>query len=128
MRTKTSGQVMLLAVGLIGASILTATTIAGYLMLQRIKMASNFIDSTKAVFAADSGIECELYKYNFSDPTKPKNIDCAALSFGDGKTSVKTSIITDASSTPQYIKSIGTSNKSNRAFMMNFVGATSTLP
>ena len=128
MKTKTSGQVMLLAVGLIGASILTATTIAGYLMLQRIKMASNFIDSAKAVFAADAGIECELYKYNFSDPTDPQNIDCEALSFEDGKTSIRTSIVTDASSTPQYVKSIGTSNKSKRAFMMNFVGATSTLP
>ncbi len=128
MRTKTSGQVMLLAVGLIGASILTATTIAGYLMLQRIRMASNFIDSTKAVFAADAGIECELYKYNFIDPTKPKNIDCAALSFEDGRTTIKTIVVLDASSTPQYIKSIGISNKSNRAFMMNIVGATSTLP
>src|SRR3990170_7933931 len=110
MKTKTSGQVMLLAVGLIGASILTATTIAGYLILQRIKMASNFIDSAKAVFAADARIECELYKYNFSDPTDPKNIDCEALSFEDRKTSIRTSIVTDASSTPQYVKSIGTSN------------------
>ena len=119
---------MLLAVGLIGASILTATTIAGYLMLQRIRTASNFVDSTKAIFAADAGIECELYKYNFSDPARPKNINCATLSFEDKKTSIKTSVVKDASSTPQYIKSIGTSNKSSRAFMMSIIGATSILP
>lgn len=103
------GQVMLLAVSLIGFSVLAATAIAGYLSLQKIRMTTNIIDSTKAIYAADSGIECELYNKN-----KAGGEDCQNFSFDDGKTKVKT--IVDANS----IKSIGSSNKSNRAFFVSF--------
>ncbi|KKQ23189.1 hypothetical protein A2999_00410 [Candidatus Wolfebacteria bacterium RIFCSPLOWO2_01_FULL_38_11] len=109
---QSSGQVMLLAVLLIGTGILVFTSISGHLMIQRIRMASNAIDSTKAVLAADSGIECEFYNY-----AKSANINCSALNFDDPKTSVLTSTSTDSGGT-FYIKSIGASNKTKRAFMM----------
>ncbi len=122
----TTGQVMLLSVLMIGSSILVFSSIAGYMMLERLRASSNAVDSTKAIFAADSGIECELYKYNFSDPQNPRQIDCKSLKFDDNKTSVLTEIVGDASDTPLYIKSIGASVKSKRAFMINFGGATTT--
>ena len=57
------GQAMLLAVLLIGSGILTMTAVSGYLTLQRVRMSSDTVNSTKAVFAADAGMECELFNY-----------------------------------------------------------------
>ncbi|TRZ65014.1 MAG: hypothetical protein D4Q79_00265, partial [Spirochaetia bacterium] len=58
----TRGQAMLLTVLVLGASILGVSTIAGYLTLLKIRAASDTANSTKAIFAADTGIEWELYK------------------------------------------------------------------
>lgn len=106
---------MLLSVMLIGTSVLTITSLAGYLMLQRIKMGNQFIDSTKAIFAADAGIECEYYNY-----FKNGGIVCGNLSFSDPATKVQTSVVLNASGTPQYIRSTGSSNKFKRAFLVEF--------
>ncbi len=114
-KSKNKGQAMLLAVLLIGTSVLVITSLAGYMMLQRIRMGFNFVDSTKAIFAADAGIECEYY-----NQFKGAGVDCNNLSFSDSLTKVQTSIVASASGTPQYIKSIGTSNKLNRAFVSEF--------
>ena len=102
------GQVMLLAVLIIGASILTMTSISGYLMLQRIRSSSNIIDSTKAIFAADTGIEWELFKKNkcAEGSTNPL---CSEKPFLTNNSSFNTFL------SEQSIKSIGTSIKSNRA-------------
>lgn len=124
----TTGQVMLLSVLMIGSSILVFSSIAGYMMLERFRTSSNAVDSTKAIFAADSGIECELYKYNFSDPQNSRQIDCESLKFNDNKTSILTDVVGDASGTPLYVKSIGTSVKSKRAFMLYFSGAATAPP
>lgn len=101
---------MLLAVVLVGSAVLTITSIAGYLTLQRIRMSSNFTDSAKAIFAADAGLECEFYRF-----FKSSDIDCNNLSFTDPKTKIQTVVEAD-----QYIKSIGTSNKATRAFISEF--------
>jgi uncharacterized protein (UPF0333 family) len=122
------GQVMLLSVLLIGGSILIFSTIAGYSMLLRIRASSFSADSAKAVFAADAGIECELYRFNFADPKNPKSVNCNNLKFEDDRTSVETSIVYDASGVPLYIKSIGSAGDSKRAFIMKFEGATTLVP
>ncbi len=56
------GQVMLLAVLVISGTILGATTIAGMLMLNQLRQATNIGLSMQAIFAADTGIEWELFK------------------------------------------------------------------
>lgn len=53
---------MLLTVLLISGGILSITTITAHLMAQRLRLASNINDSTKAIFAADAGIEWSLYQ------------------------------------------------------------------
>ena len=108
------GQVMLLTVLILGGSILGASTIAGYLMLLKIRGASDITNSTKAIFAADTGIEWELYK-QFKDSGYPK----PSLSNGTDFTS---------SNDGTVIKSIGQSSNSFRAFEMELSGATTTLP
>ncbi|PIV31742.1 hypothetical protein COS33_01645 [Candidatus Wolfebacteria bacterium CG02_land_8_20_14_3_00_37_12] len=110
-----NGQAMLLAVLLIGTSVLVITSLSGYMILQRIRMGFNFVDSTKALFAADAGIECEFY-----NQFKGAGVDCNNLNFSDPLTKIQTFIVANASGTPQYIKSIGTSNKLNRAFVAEF--------
>ena len=53
---------MLLTVVLLSGVVLGATAVAGIIMLQEIRQATNATDSMKAIFAADTGIEWELYK------------------------------------------------------------------
>lgn len=117
-RCYSKGQTMLLAVLLISASAMVFASIAGYMMLARIRASSDITDATKAIMAADAGVECELY-YVFS----PASIDCDTLQFDDSKTSVLTQV--GDSDIPSdgindYVKSIGTANKSKRAFMVSF--------
>lgn len=117
---------MMLSVLIIGTSILVFSTIGGYLMLQRLKEASNIVDTTKAILAADSGVECELYRYNKSAIS---TVECntasgaATLKFDDSYVSVATTVSTTPSGKPVSIQSIGSSIKSKRAFLYT---ATST--
>lgn len=62
-RNSTTGQVMILAVLALGGVVLGATTIAGTLMRYQIRRATDFQNSARAIFAADSGVECALYNY-----------------------------------------------------------------
>lgn len=55
-----AGQVMVLAVIMISGAVLSATAAVGILMIYEIRHAGSSIDSAKAVFAADAGIECAI--------------------------------------------------------------------
>ncbi|MDI6717961.1 MAG: hypothetical protein QMD86_02905 [Patescibacteria group bacterium] len=127
-KTSQKGQIMLLSAMLLGSSALVFTSIAGYLMIQRLRTSANAVDSTKAIFAADAGIECELYKANLADLNNPRSINCAKLSFQDDKTQIYTEIIKDNAGSPQFIKSIGTYLKSKRAFLVGFAGVAYRVP
>ena len=61
-KNKNSGQVMLLTVLILSSTILGASTIVGFLLLNQIKTSTDIKNSTKAIFAADAGIEYELYR------------------------------------------------------------------
>lgn len=103
---------MLLTVLVLGGSILGASTIAGYLMLLKIRTSSDITNSTKAIYAADSGIEWELYKY-FKD--KP---DYAQPALSNGASFIATE--------GETIKVVGNAGNSYRAFEITF--GTSTSP
>lgn len=115
---------MLITVLVLSGTILGATTIAGLLTLYQIRQTTDFINSTKAIYAADSGLEWRLYKFfkkdgysckdcpdgeacpppimsNISSPVEAIKTKCESIS-GAGTTTV--------------IKSTGTSNKASRAF------------
>lgn len=116
-RCYSKGQTMLLAVLLIGASAMVFTSIAGYMTLARIRASSDITDATKAIMAADAGVECELYNV-FS----PASVNCDTLPFDDyPKTKVETEVGDgDGDGANDFIKSIGVSNRSKRAFMVSF--------
>ena len=108
-----NGQVMLLTVLILGGVILGVSTIAGYITVQKIRQSSGAIDSTKAIFAADTGIEWELYK-QFKGPAD-KPILSNGASF-------------ETSKTGEFVKSVGRSGNSFRAFEIEFLIATSSIP
>ena len=131
LRGSRSGQAMLLAVLMLGATMLGATTIAGLLMAYQIRQTTNFADSAKSIFAADSGTEWALYNYFPNSGQTPTPLP--VLSSSGASTSVT---CYDSSSTPSpctasssaYGIAAGMSGGTRRAFFVDFVGATGTLP
>jgi len=115
-----NGQVMLLTALILGGVLLGASTIAGYLMVVKLRESSDVVNSTRAIFAADSGIECELYKYNFKDtsPSNSHSRNCADNGFKSSGVNVKTTV------NPPTIKSIGTAFNAKRAFKVDFSAFT----
>jgi len=109
-----SGQVMLLTVLILGSVILSASTIAGYLMTLKIRASSDIANSAKAIFAADAGVEWELYK-QFKNSEYPKPLFSNNADF-------------TSSNDGRNIKSIGQASNSFRAFEIEFFGATTTVP
>ncbi|MFH1759100.1 MAG: pilus assembly PilX N-terminal domain-containing protein [Patescibacteria group bacterium] len=65
------GQVMLLTVLIISGTILGTTTLAGLLMLNQIRQATNVMYSTQAIFAAEAGMEWQFYNL-LKDSTYPE--------------------------------------------------------
>jgi len=56
------GQVMLVTILALSGTILGATTIAGLLMLYQIRQSADAGNSAKAIYAADAGLERQLYE------------------------------------------------------------------
>jgi len=109
---KNKGQVMLLTVVITGGLFLAASTIAGLLMLYQVRQATDVINSTKAIYAADAGLEWDLYQRFVSQDNSDGTFD-NPISFSNSAT-VK--IIRNGSTT----KSIGTAGHTSRAFEANF--------
>ena len=63
---------MILTVLIVSGTILGATTIAGILMLNQIRQATNVEHSLQAIFAADAGLEWELYNNFVGSYDKPE--------------------------------------------------------
>ncbi|MFH0712546.1 MAG: hypothetical protein V2A55_01680 [Candidatus Jorgensenbacteria bacterium] len=56
-KKKQGGQVMILSVVMLGGILLSAASIAGLLMVYQIRASNDAVNSAKAVFAADAGVE-----------------------------------------------------------------------
>ena len=67
-----TGQVMILTVLALGGVLLTATAIGGLLTVLQIRQAADFSNSTKAIFAADTGLEWGLYQFFQPASTAPQ--------------------------------------------------------
>lgn len=66
------GQVMILTVLIVSGAVLGLTGIAGALMLNQIRQSINIEHSLQAIFAADAGLEWQLYN-NFVDSGYPQS-------------------------------------------------------
>ena len=105
---KEDGQALLILVLILGSTMLGVTTVAGFISIQKIKTATDIMDSERAIYAADYGLECNFYKL-----TKDDSISCDSLSLSNGAT-VETS--TSTNGLEFELKSIGKAGKSSRAF------------
>lgn len=105
---------MLLTVMLLTGVILSTASLAALLVLYQIRQTTDVIASTQAIFAADAGLECALYK-NLKD----KNQKCGEK---DKEPAVKldngAEFITETQG--NTIKSAGKSRRSARAFEVTF--------
>ena len=64
------GQVMIMSTIFIGAALLAATAVAGYMLFFQIRQAEDAVESAASFYAADAGIEDTLacYYNTFQDP------------------------------------------------------------
>jgi len=103
------GQVLIITVLVLAASALATGTIASFLTITQIRQARAISDSTKAVYAADSGIEYGLYRaFINSEYPMPIMTNGPNVSFEIDTTE-------DA-----VIRSLGRANDSYRAFSVTF--------
>jgi threonine/homoserine efflux transporter RhtA len=128
------GQAMLIAILSISGAILGATTLAGLLMLYQIRATTDTVNSAKAIFAADSGVNWSLYVYFKGTLPLPGS---PAGTLSNGATMIVT--CTDGSNvqvpcdnsgaTPANAAiSKGVSLNARRAFSLGLTNATMTLP
>lgn len=105
---------MILTVVLISSAILSATSLAGLLIIYQLRQSTDIVNSAKAIFAADSGIECSLYRYNPNDPLNPRVIDCSKWNLSN-KANFTTKMVGATA-----VRSVGNAGNSARAFEMDF--------
>ena len=135
LRDTRNGQAMLIAVLSLGGAMLGATTVAGLLILLQIRQTTDTLNSAKAIFAADAGVEYALYDFycplsaRCAPPPEPE----LPIFTNGATTSVTcyddvnaTTTCGNASATAAISK--GTSLSSRRAFFVNLASATSTFP
>jgi hypothetical protein len=116
------GQAMLFFVVVVGSLMLIVTTIAGYITTQRIYSVRSASNSLQAIYGADAGIECNLYKYFASSFTaQDTSCDSFTLSTLPQQTSVETTSTMDTSSSTSptlSVRSVGRSNNTSRAYYL----------
>jgi len=95
---------MLLTVLVLSGTVLAVTTVAGILMVYQIRQTTNIVNSAKAIFAADTGLEWELYRLN-------KN-----SSYAKPTLSNRSNFDTTVSADKKQIKSVGSAGDVKRAF------------
>ncbi|MDD5430644.1 MAG: hypothetical protein PHP03_00205 [Candidatus Pacebacteria bacterium] len=111
-----SGQAMLLTILMLSGTIIGAVAIGGYMMISQIRQSTDVINSAKAIFAADAGLEWRLYKFSKDGQECkecPAGEACPAPTLNNSA-SVKTSCVEQGGN--KVIKSTGSSNKIYRAF------------
>lgn len=117
------GQVMVLTIMVLGGIMIGASAIGGLLTLFQMREATDTTNSTQAIYAADTGVEWELYKFTNPDEAQEKG----EWSMTNGAEFVS-SITMANTSTPSSVKSIGTSGNSHRAFEVVFSGGSGANP
>lgn len=107
---------MLMTIIAIGGSILGATTVAGLLMVYQIRQSTDIGNSTRGIFAADTGIEWGLYQ--FLNPSGGASAPQMSNGSGYAVTCYDASGATMSCSADgvKTIRSVGTGGQVSRAF------------
>ncbi|MDP2741590.1 MAG: hypothetical protein Q8O66_02825 [bacterium] len=111
------GQVMILSIITLGAIMLGATAVSGFLVVYQLRMSSDAADSAKAIFAADAGIDWGIYQFSKPTSTAPAPVFSNRASFVLAcYDSASRQVQCSDSSSVFTIRSSGRSGMSNRAF------------
>lgn len=109
-KNKNSGQAMVLMVMILGSIMLGVTTVAGYITIQKIRTVSDIVNSMKAIYAADYGIEkCFNAKFS-SGGSASSTCDFSKEILENSGASV------EVKESGGIVKSVGNSGRSWRAF------------
>lgn len=113
---------MILTVLVLSSAVLALSAIGGYMMLLRLRINSDIVNTTKAIYIADAGLECEAY-----NQFKSAGIDCNAAPYnafphsgGAVNSGARYTVEYTAGPPAQYAVSRGTYRSSIRAFRMDF--------
>lgn len=111
------GQVMILTILALGGTILAGTTVAGLLIVYQVRQTTDFANSSKAIFAADTGIEWGLYQFfkGASQPPSFSNRASVRVVCADNNGEVP---CTDQNM--RTIRSVGKAGNVSRAFEQSF--------
>ena len=116
---------MLMTVLVLSGTILVATTIAGLLMLYQIRQSVNVSQSAQAIFAADAGLEWELYRHYrdpvYQRPSLTNGADFTTTLIPDGITSL-------ANVSVKSVGKAGATGQTARAFQLLFSAFPATTP
>ncbi|MDO8601826.1 MAG: hypothetical protein Q7R62_01695, partial [bacterium] len=116
-------QIMILTTLILSGTILAAVTIAGLLMLYQIRQAGNAVQSGRAIFVADAGLEYELYKFYTADCGYP------APTFSIGPVSLfsQTTVPTPPGTDVLFVSN-SLAGKTTRGLSLRFIGLGSQEP
>ena len=107
---KESGQVLLLTVIVLSAAMVTASIVGGNLIASQLRESKGVSDSARALYAADAGLEYELYRTFIAGGETYPAIGQPLSNGADFQTSV----------TAGRIKSLGHADKKYRAFEVTY--------
>lgn len=120
---------MILAVMVLGGTILGATTIAGFLMVYQIRQTTDLANSAKAIFAADAGVECGLYnKFKAGGCTELQTFSANGASFEVTCENAGGSPVACSNATADVLFSVGTAVTARRAFSFRLGDAPQIFP
>ena len=108
---------------LLTSAILGATSLAAILVLFQIRQSSNLGGSTRAIYAADSGIECILYekaKETLDPPEVPNYTNCGTSASASGRVSLDNGAYYFVENNDPKFKAVGRYGLSSRAFEVSF--------
>ncbi len=113
---------MILTVLVLSSTVLALSAIGSYLMIIRLRNSANIVNTTKAIYIADAGIECEAYNRLKAGGA----IDCNTGSYNaffynggvaDPNASYATTYVAGP---PAYARSTGSYGTVNRSFQLDF--------
>lgn len=117
---------MLITSLVLASTLLASTTIAGLLMLYQLRQGSDIANSTKAIYAADSGLEWRLYHFFKVDGRTccQSGEQCREPEFTNGA-KVSTSCVSTPVGGSQSVimRSTGIAQKNARAFEFDFTSS-----
>ena len=121
---------MLLTTITLSGALLGATTIAGLLMLYQIRQTTDIANSTKAIFAADGGLEWGLYTASCETttpvrcpggpPSQPAFLENVQLTSVTCRDEAQVALSSCNDPAVRQIDAIGTSGNSSRALQASF--------